>query len=455
MAISEEEIATNAKLCGQPGQSFMNQIRADFTNCALPARSLSGSCITGEENESQNCGFSTNLVGLCAYCSLSSPNATDSCCFGSDVNHRCDGVVLPPTNTKPALFPSSTFSSSPSATNGTAAAASGDHGLGPGQIAGIVVGSILGAALLLALLALCCICFQRRKRRTPPGSIFNQPSPRRADDPPMAYVPRDSTAPAPGRVARMAALEGTSSDEPARDPVVAAEQQRRYGYTSESDPYNSDTRPEGTRPVTNRRRGSLSSNSVFGGLGEDDTSPNSGSGNDFSSPEGIASGQSEQLPSFRDYYSQDEIHPGDKVATLWAYQPRAGDEFELERGDMLKVVGIWDDGWATGVRISDRAEEFVSKNPQRDSGVSNGSAARTQSPAPSGEIKAFPVSECEFMQDSGRLTCCFSSSVSVSRNIGGRLSRAMSRLMMGLRALRLEWAVSRGLCLLHLHPRWI
>lgn len=396
MAISEEEITTNTKLCGQPGQSFMDQIRADFVNCALPARSLSGSCITGEENESQDCGFATNLVGLCAYCSLSSPNATDSCCVGSDVNHRCQGVVLPPTNTMPALFPSSTSSSSPSATNGTAAGATGDpHGLGAAQVAGIVVGSVLGAALLLALLALCCIYFRRRKRGSPQGSIFNQPSPRRADDPPMAYAPRESTAPPPGRVARMAALEGTSSDEPARgDPVVAAEQQRTHGYTSDSDPYtgDSDTRPEGGRPVTTRRRGSLSSNSVFGGLAEDDTSPNSGSGQEVSSPEGIASGQSEQLPSFRDYYSQDEIHPGDKVATLWAYQPRAGDEFELERGDMLKVVGIWDDGWATGVMISDRAEDYSSKNPQRDSGVSNGSAARAPSPAPSGEIKAFPVS---------------------------------------------------------------
>jgi hypothetical protein len=115
------------------------------------------------------------------------------------------------------------------------------------------------------------------------------------------------------------------------------------------------------------------------------------SSNDFSSPEGVASGQSEQLPFFKDYYSNDDIHPGDKVSVLWAYQPRAGDEFELERGDMLKVVGIWDDGWATGIRVSDRAEDFESKHkPQRDSGVSNGTR-REDSPTPSGEIKAFPL----------------------------------------------------------------
>ena len=60
---------------------------------------------------------------------------------------------------------------------------------------------------------------------------------------------------------------------------------------------------------------------------------------------------------------------------------------------MLKIVGIWDDGWATGVRINERAEDFEDEhNVQRDSGVSNGSQARrNSSPQPRGEIKAFPL----------------------------------------------------------------
>lgn len=118
---------------------------------------------------------------------------------------------------------------------------------------------------------------------------------------------------------------------------------------------------------------------------------NNDSSNEYSSPDGVASGQSEQLPYFKDYYSNEDIHPGDKVSVLWAYQPRAGDEFELERGDMLKVVGIWDDGWATGVRINERAEDHEGlPNTQRDSGVAQ-QTARNNSPAPSGEIKAFPL----------------------------------------------------------------
>lgn len=106
----------------------------------------------------------------------------------------------------------------------------------------------------------------------------------------------------------------------------------------------------------------------------------------------ILAEQAEQLASFKDYYSQDEIHPGDKVATLWAYQPRAADEFLLERGDMLKVVGVWDDGWGTGVMLNERADDWDAKrNTQRDSGVSSGFGRRESSPPVSGEIKAFPL----------------------------------------------------------------
>ncbi len=201
-----------------------------------------------------------------------------------------------------------------------------------------------------------------------------------------------------GRIARMSALEGSSGESPEHDGAVAGGAvggaRRRYKDTSDSDAYGDSpkSQPRAAPPVTGKRNGSLSSNSVLGGA-EDPNSPNSGSGGQFSSPEGVASGQSEQLPFFKDYYSQDEIHPNDKVATLWAYQPRAGDEFELERGDMLKVVGIWDDGWATGVRINERAEDYDGKHKvQRDSGVSNGSGRRGSSPPPTGEIKAFPVS---------------------------------------------------------------
>lgn len=140
--------------------------------------------------------------------------------------------------------------------------------------------------------------------------------------------------------------------------------------------------------MTSRRNGSLSSGSIL--IGDDPQSPTSAGGMSLG---GVASQQSEQLPFFKDYYSQDDIRPGDRVAVLWAYQPRAVDEFALERGHMLKVVGIWDDGWATGVMVDEMADEWEARRQaQRDSGVSHTSGRmRETSPPASGEIKAFPL----------------------------------------------------------------
>ena len=397
-ATSEEQITTDQKLCGSPSPNFMDQIRADFTNCALPSDSLSGGCITGEENESKDCGFSTNLQGLCGYCATSSPNATDSCCEGSNVSKRCPGVVLPSTTSLPPLFPTSTGSSTPSSSS-SAAATSQHGGLPSGAIAGIVVGSVVGALVLLGLIALCCVCL-RRRRRGSQASIFNQPTPSRRGGPSMAVAsPKGNTQMLPpdygpqpgGRVARMSALEGSSSESPAYGAAGAvAGEKSRFGDTSDSDAYNDtpESRNQTAVAAAGKRGGSLSSQSVLGAL-DDASSPNTEG--QLSSPEGMTSGQSEQLPFFKDYYSQEEIHPNDRVSCLWAYAPRAGDEFELERGDMLKVVGIWDDGWATGVRINERAEDYDPKRKlHRDSGVSD-SSRKLESPQPSGELKAFPL----------------------------------------------------------------
>lgn len=322
-----------------------------------------------------------------------------------------------------------TSSATATGTSSSASATTSKKGLSGGAIAGIVIGSIIGAALIAGLIILLCLCI-RRRRGSQNGSVFNQPSPARRGTTAasgMAFNPVAATQVTSegyevlpgGRIARMSALEGHSGDSPARDDIGVgtsaatgaaagyAAGRRRHHDQSSSDEYSPVSNNGGgvgvlRPPPTGRRAGSLSSNSALGA--EDAQSPSSGSGGAMSSPQGMASQQSEQLPFFKDYYSQDEIHPGDKVATLWAYQPRASDEFALERGDMLKVVGIWDDGWATGVMIDEQAEDWDAKrNAQRDSGVSNTSGRRDESPAVSGEIKAFPL-VCVCLPDHWRKT---------------------------------------------------
>ncbi|KFX85846.1 hypothetical protein V495_01372 [Pseudogymnoascus sp. VKM F-4514 (FW-929)] len=414
-ALSEGRIINDANLCTTNGFSpdqQVEQIRADFINCALPANSLnSGNCINGIDNEPDNCGFGKSTVGLCGYCGAGGQNSTDTCCYNSQAESVCAGVVLP-TITKSITLPSSslgaTSSSTPSATAPAANAPTTSKKLSGGAIAGIVIGAIVGLALIIALVL---FCLRRRRGGSQNGSVFNQPSPPRKGTSMVQAPGSGRSGPQPpagfevlpgGRIARMSALEGGHSESPTRGSSIVGgsaagaaagyARGRRHGGSSSSEygeSLHSDQRRGVLRPPpAGRRNGSLSSGSA---LGEDPTSPISGSGNELSSPHGIASQQSEQLAFFKDYYSQDEIHPGDKVSTLWAYQPRAGDEFMLERGDMLKVVGIWDDGWATGVIVDERAEEWdAQRNAQRDSGVSNTGRA-DPSATVTGEIKAFPL----------------------------------------------------------------
>ncbi|KAF2704478.1 SH3 domain-containing protein [Pleomassaria siparia CBS 279.74] len=395
-ATSEQEIASSPELCGTAGANAIDIIRSDFAICSNPPDSLRGNCLDAALNEPTECGYQSNLQGLCSFCGTSSPNATDSCCVNANVEARCVGVHLPTTTSMPPLFPSTTSSASPTATaTGAGGTNRSGSGLSGGAIAGIVVGSILGAVLVLA--AVIFFCIQTRKRKeSEHGSILNTPSPTRQSvpGPPMSYG-GDGHSPAmilPGaRVARMSALEGASSSD--RHSSRAGGGLTAYRDPPRDDAYESpDSGRSHLGGALPKRNGSLSSQSVLA-ITDSHSTPRSGTNTDrnFSSPEGVASGQSEQLQFFKDYYSQDDIHPNDTVATLWAYAPRANDEFELERGDMLKVVGIWDDGWATGVKLSESTEQWEArKNIQRDSGVSNGSR---QSRMEGGEsdIKAFPL----------------------------------------------------------------
>lgn len=415
-AESEAYAVADSEICSNPSSDAMKQIRADFTNCALPANALSSNnCISGIDNEPEDCGYGNSTIGLCSYCASGGINSTDTCCYNSNAESRCVGVLLP-TITPNMTFVTPTVTATSTPTGG--AENGGRRGLSGGAIAGIVIGSVVGVALLVAVV-FACIFMRRKRRGSQNGSIFNQPSPARTGPPPMSAAQTTSSA-APqgyevlpgGRIARMSALEGHSGDGPSRHghhghgkeagaaaggaAAAYAAARRRGDDHSSSDGFGDS--PESDRgatgvlrppPTALRRNGSLSSNSVLGG--EDPQSPTSAGG--MSSPPGMASQQSEQLPFFKDYYSQDDIHPGERVAVLWAYQPRAADEFALERGDMLKVVGIWDDGWATGVLTDERAEEWdARRQAQRDSGVSNTSGrGRDPSPPVSGEIKAFPL----------------------------------------------------------------
>ena len=315
----------------------------------------------------------------------------------SNAPGRCAGVVLPiiaSSSLQPVTATSTTSGTSSATGTGTGSlTADARRGLTGGQIAGIVVGSVLGALLLLALLIGGCLLLRRRRDSSPATSVFNQPASTR-QQPPMEFndgardQERAGLAVLPGgRVARMSALEGSSGSEhnDARYMPLGYGGYRKSTSDEEGTP---DSRRMLQLAPPPKRSGSLSSGSQLAIAGADDTSPSTDQ--QYTSPE--SQGQSELLGFFKDYYSQDEIHPADIVATLWAYEPRAADEFQLDRGDMIKVLGIWDDGWATGVRIRRNAEDWRPEDKtQRDSGLSTGSEKTPDSPDGDGEVKAFPL----------------------------------------------------------------
>ncbi|TGZ79204.1 hypothetical protein EX30DRAFT_350353 [Ascodesmis nigricans] len=380
-ARSEQIIASDPNTCGQSRQETLAMIRSDFAICSNPSESLAEGCISGIENEKENCGYSNNLPGLCLYCSQSTADSTDTCCYTAQAETRCQGVELPEISDLPPLI---TDPADPKKKS---------SGLSGGAIAGITVGTLVFVALVVGLL----LFFLRRRRNASEVGRFNQPPPGPRNQPSMSFATVGPTSQGRGyevlgggRVARMSALETTETRDsaPASPAVVLTHQRSRLAPSqsgTEGSP-GSHRRGSPGHPEPRTRNASLSSTSIL----MDPNSPLSAS-EKHSSPE-YGNPQSEQLPFFKDYYSSGDIHPGDRVSTLWAYSPRAPDEFELERGDMLKVIGIWDDGWATGILLPERAEDYIKHREKHDSGISASQKSNRRTPSPAvGDIKAFPL----------------------------------------------------------------
>lgn len=361
----------------------MKQIRADFTECSLPGQSLDSGCISASRNEPDECGFGNNLLGLCAYCSHNSPNATDSCCQASKAEDRCTGATLPSVSLLP-LFPSL----SPHENN-----------LSGGAIAGIVIGSVSGLALLILALAFFCL---RRKHKN--AYLLNQSSPYRFPE------TRAGTAisqqkqldlgilPVGARVAR---LDAMGSEREAQTPKLSinpfTSERGQSNVSSPNEPGSTVASPKIVTPgpptVYSRRHSSRTpSNSSFthSSPGKSSNDPAESTVGSLRVP-GAGIPESAQLSSFDDYYSNHKIYPSSPVSVLWPYQSRATDEFNLERGQMLRVTSIWDDGWATGVNLRGRhAEEF--RQARKDSGIQDDDEGAQKRHGNSQEVKAFPVS---------------------------------------------------------------
>ena len=171
-AASENQVVNNSitSFCPASDNAFGNRtevLTKDFTDCTdwtTLATNSSDSCVSGDDNGENNCGFGSSTIQLCAHCSADEP---DECCYSCESFFLCleqstRGVELTPANTDMsvcgfALTPQSTSSGTASSTsNGgseSATAAPGNNQTGSstltgGKLAGTIVGSVLGGLLV-------------------------------------------------------------------------------------------------------------------------------------------------------------------------------------------------------------------------------------------------------------------------------------------------------------------
>ena len=72
-----------------------------------------------------------------------------------------------------------------------------------------------------------------------------------------------------------------------------------------------------------------------------------------------------------DHYSSNQIVRQSDVVALWSYTPRLADEMALERGDVVRIENLYDDGWALGRKLKTKVWDLGAdeRSTERDSGI--------------------------------------------------------------------------------------
>ena len=103
------------------------------------------------------------------------------------------------------------------------------------------------------------------------------------------------------------------------------------------------------------------------------------------SPAATSEGGSEaaSVSVVSDHYSTNQIVRQSDVVALWSYMPRLADEMALERGDVVRIENLYDDGWALGRKLKTKIWDLGGdeRSTERDSGIgtSHGTSQRESS----------------------------------------------------------------------------
>lgn len=326
------------------------------------------SCVTGIENEG-SCGFGYSIDQLCAFCDPAGGVTPPPCCYEARSNlSQCSqwghplAATIRPTTTVATNVPGaaqataadvsgSAGANSATVTNGAASptatgnGASGQNGssrtnsgagasstlgsnnagisganmapegqqlvsaddqvFSKGELAGIVVGCCVGAAILGALLALCL--FRRRGERndTEKNTVYGDAA-------------NESHVERPWIQSEEAMLKSPELGRPSTDA--------KFANTT------------GVGALTGAA-------AVAAAKGRDsaDERPNSAM-----SGETGTDGRGTTIPAVKDQYSSHDICAGETVVAIYPYNATLNDEITLQPDDVITVQRLYDDGWALG-----------------------------------------------------------------------------------------------------------
>lgn len=65
------------------------------------------------------------------------------------------------------------------------------------------------------------------------------------------------------------------------------------------------------------------------------------------------------MNQYQDHYSEQTIHPGDKVCALWDFEAKNDDELNCIRGSMIRVIELYSDHWALGQHIGMHSQSLT------------------------------------------------------------------------------------------------
>jgi hypothetical protein len=338
-ADSEATLVANTQACA-PNSSLSAARRAtrnrtltnDRATCTTwqALVSNSSSCVQGEDNEG-NCGFGPNAnEQLCAACDPDANASLASCCtstrtdlsqcasFGHPAAARVSATSTTSTSSSSAPTSSSTSNPADAATAATEMRDTQDRvDLNDGQLAGILVGSIIGALLLGALIAF-FLCGRKRRNKDNDrlrGAVYGSAAASRASgDKPWNsedHMSRRSMAGSP----EMEKPNVGGSSHAINMMALGAGGAAAAGAAGRSD-------DRASSPLNRPHSAALTTSSA----GE----------------------KGATVQTVRDQYTGQDIHVGEDVVAIYPYNASLNDEMSLEPEQRVTILRLYDDGWALG-----------------------------------------------------------------------------------------------------------